>query len=1390
MVRIRTSLALFALVVADGQRGRSPVPVSISNGQRAPFSFEQNFGQWQPDVLFASRLGLATLALTADGAAIRLGDDAIRMRVVGASQAAHPLGTEPLVTKSHYFLGPDPSRWRRDVPHFSQVRYRDIYPRIDLVFHRSESGAMPGASGGLPEYDFVVAPGADPELIELELEGHESLSLDESGHLRLAAPSGMVLQHRPVVYQPSARGNEPVEGRYRLLAENRVGFAVGAYDATRPLVIDPVLSFATYLGDSNRDEGRSVFVDKSGNIYLTGSTYSPTFPSVDPAQGFSGDAEIFVSKLNGSGNLLLYSTFIGAEARDDGYGIAVDDAGNAVVVGRTQSGASFPLVNAWQSSHSGASDDAFVLKLNAEGNELVFSTLLGGSGGDKALGIALDSRNTACVVGFTASPDFPPVAARQPAYGGGSGDAFLATVDPSGVVTYASFHGGGDSDDATGVALGADDTIYVTGTTSSDNFPASGSALQPTRAGLSDAFVSRFSAGGATLKASTYIGGGDYEQGFAVAVDLEGNAYVAGVTTSTNFPASGGFQPELAGGAGYDGFVIKLSPDLNTRRYGTYLGGNDAALGDWAYGIAVDFAGNAFVTGKTDATNFPVSRALASGQNHQGGAFDAFMTKLNRDGSALSYSTHLGGAGVDIGNAIALTFMGQPVIVGSTTSTSATFPETAGAYDTTCSGNDICGSNEDVFVAQISNQYQVTSTLDQPDAAVGDGVCATSGGTCTLRAAIQESNHANAPGSDTIVLTADIHTLGRSGEDDTALNGDLDVLDDLAVFGYGAWSVVQAGASRASAIDRIFDVTSASAITVLLQSFTITHGLRATSNGGCVLHSGNAKLRLMGMLLEDCQADRGGAIYAASTAPLFIERSLISGNKASGSFATGGGMHAAGYSLLISNSTVSGNVADGSGGGIYLNTASAQLNNVTIAANTADADTVGGGDGGGIFQTGSAPQVENSILADNLDGSSQAPDCAGTIDSHGFDHVGLTAGCTLTNDLTGLSTGPALLGPLQATFLDLPTHALSPGSPAIDGGNPNGCFGIRGDRLVVDQRGFARPRGVRCDKGSFELDSADLSVAIFATPSPAAAGQPLIYTIMVTNAGPTSATKVKLDFTPFPGAEISSAVTAHGTCQSVTAVSCELDPILIGSVEVTVTLVAPPTTGMVQSSAQVHAAEGDPAQSNNTATIATAVLPGLSIGHVDSTEGASSEERDVAFFVTLSASHAQPVSVQYTTVAGTATADEDFVSQSGTVTIPAGLTHAAIVVTVLGDDVVEADESFALQLSSPWNAVLVTAEGTGTLLDDDVAPQPAPDPTVDPIPEPPPAPSTNSDGGASDPADSDERSSINRSSGCSAAADGSNATLWTMLGAVLARRRLRPATDGTRRPLTPARERT
>lgn len=715
-------------------RLRQSEPHSVHN--TLPLNFELNQGQTDQRARFVARSNGYVLFLTATEAVMALDNPAahrkgkenrgvsandfestgkgampprsiVRLKLKGANPAPQIEGLDQLTARSNYFAGSDPTAWRTGIPNFARVRYAQVYPGIDMVYYGEQRRL---------EHDFIVAPGANPDIIEIAFGGIPRFEINRTGDLLLHHSRGPIRLTKPAAYQEIDGVKQEVPISYIVKNVDSVGFQLGAYDQSRPLVIDPVLIYSTYLGGSGFDQGYAIAVDALGNAYVTGQTAAIDFPTTSGAfQTNYGGGDAFVAKLNPTGSALVYSTFINSAS---GNGIAVDSAGNAYITGDAAA-TSFPTTaGAFQTAPTGY--DTFVTKLNSSGSALVYSARFGGNLDDFGRGIALDGNGNAYITGWTVCRStictFPTINAFQPNYAGGYNDAFVTKINSTGSsLVYSTYLGGGKILNATedwGEAIAVDSagSAYVTGYTYAPDFPLTSGAFDTTRAGL-DAFVTKFTPDGGSLIYSTFIGGAGREQGQGIAVDGNGNAYVTGTTESFDNPFTSVYDgfPVTAGAfqtrGSYDAFVSKLNANGSALVYSTYLGGSAGVDRGWA--IALDDAGNVCVTGDTASTNFPTTDAVQPA--YGGGLEDAFVTKLNASGSGLVFSTFLGGNLSDEGRGIACSGSGDVYVTGDTSS--ANFP-TGNALQANNGGG--IENHDDAFVVRIGNNAPTPSPTPTP----------------------------------------------------------------------------------------------------------------------------------------------------------------------------------------------------------------------------------------------------------------------------------------------------------------------------------------------------------------------------------------------------------------------------------------------------------------------------------------------------------------------------------------------------------------------------------------------------------------------------------------------------------------------------------------------------
>ena len=631
-----------------------PIPSVLMAGGPAlelPSVFIGNHGQYPPAERFAGRAGGFTVWF--ERGRIRI---AKRGGVVTVSHpASQPVEPEPggaLAGRAHFLTGNDSARWTHDAPLYDAVVYRNLYPGVDLRY---------ATAGGRLKSEYVVAPAADPALIRIRYQGAQRARVDSQGNLRLKTAAGEIIERAPSVYQEAAGTRTFVPARFVVFSNNDVRFEIGAYDRSRRLVIDPILSYSTYLGGAGIERATSVAVDSSGNAYITGYTDSTALATTAGAFQLSsaGGVDAFVLKLSPGGSSIVYWTFLGGSGDDRGFSIAVDSSGFAYVTGQTQS-TNFPVVSAFRTTLSG-NRDAFVTKLNTAGSGLVYSTYLGGGGSDSGYSIAVAPGLFAVVTGTTSSANFPLANAYDSTLGGAS-DAFVTRFGLNGdTVSFSSYLGGSGDERGTGIAADSSGFVYVSGTTTSTNFPTF-SPFQASSAGGQDIFIAKLNVVTPSLLFGSYLGGSGAEftdTGRSLAVDSAGGMYAAGRTGSTNFPVVGGYQTTLKGGT--DCFVSKVSA-AGALAFSTYLGG---AGPDACTAVAVDSSNRVYVAGYTASPDFPqVNPTQAS----FGGVYDAFLSKLNSVGSVLMESTFHGGADNDAAYGLALDSGGAAYVVGQTAS--------------------------------------------------------------------------------------------------------------------------------------------------------------------------------------------------------------------------------------------------------------------------------------------------------------------------------------------------------------------------------------------------------------------------------------------------------------------------------------------------------------------------------------------------------------------------------------------------------------------------------------------------------------------------------------------------------------------------------------------------
>jgi hypothetical protein len=790
--------AVYAPALNAQQQGR--VRASLDS---LPLAFEANQGQTDPQVKYTARGNGYTVFLTAKDTVFAMTSQtspsrvagrhglsaaargtargakpapaAIYMRPVGGNSRPEIAAGRELPGQTNYFNGSDPSNWKLGVKQYATVSYRNVYPGVDMAFHGQQRQL---------EFDFIVAPGADAARIAMGFTGAKKLSLDAAGNLSLATGAGDVVLHKPVAYQERDGNRELVEVAFDVKGKQEAAFRLGAYDHQRELVIDPSLSYATYLGGAGEDEVFAIALDGSGNAYLTGQTNSLSFDGKPAGPTFN----VFVTKLNPNGTGFVYTDIFAATGGGlacspsgtgscSGNAIAVDSTGNAYVAGAATAG--FPTHAGFQTTFGGGGSDAFALKLNSTGT-LVYSTFLGGSGRDNANAIAIDGAGNAYVAGETQSPNFPTKNPIQ-SPSASSNDAFITAVSSAGTsLVYSTVLGGSNTNLATGIALDGSNNAYVVGITDSSDFPTTAGVVQAQYGGSEDGFVTEVKADGSAWVYSTYLGGSGTDDALGIAVDAAGEAYVTGNTGSTNFPTANPAQNALGGASATNVFVTKLNAGATALLFSTYYGGN---LDDAGAGIALDSFGDAYVTGATTSANYPVT----GGGGTLSGTSDAFVTEFSNTGFVV-YSSFLGGSGTENQEVVASNITGpfgaiavdsssNAYLAGITSSTTG-FPITSSGVAQPNYG----GGAADGFVAKVGaapadfsvavaptatstasgqSTSAITVTVSSVNASYGQAV-ALSCGSLPSKSACHFTPASVTPGSSAVTSSLTISTNGTS----------------------------------------------------------------------------------------------------------------------------------------------------------------------------------------------------------------------------------------------------------------------------------------------------------------------------------------------------------------------------------------------------------------------------------------------------------------------------------------------------------------------------------------------------------------------------------------------------------------------------------------------------
>ena len=707
---------------ATSPSAMSQVPRAYVN-YSSPVLFEANRGQTDPQVKFLAR-GKGYQAFLTSGAMVLSlrpsqaekvqptsattsqapASTTLQFKLLGAAQNPAVIGEEVLPGKINYFIGRDPAKWHTGVPTYSRIRYKNVYPGIDLVYYGSHRQL---------EYDFAISPGANPSQIQFELTGATQTALDTEGNLVLQTGSGELHFQSPVIYQESNGVRVPVSGTYVMKDSTHIAFHVAQYDPSEPLVIDPVLVYSTYLGGSGDDEPSGIAVDNAGNVYVAGYTDSTDFPLAAPGPLPAGNTHIFVAKLDPTGSNLVYADYIGGNNQDYGYALVLDNANEVYVTGSTAS-SDFPVVDPYQGTYPG-SFNGFLTQISADGSSLLYSTYFGGNGSDLPAGIAIDSLGSVLIAGNTSSTNFPVAnayqATAQPNQGGLFGNyGFLTKFSPDGSYLAYSTYFAGNTNVAyncggtpcwtspfsaiNGIAVDVNGNAYVAGVTNTYNFPTTQSAYQATdstqQTNPTVGFVSKFGSSG-TLDYSTYF----YESSAALtevdalAVDGSGSAYVTGIAFSDGtFPVTSTTicNPAVSQFACDYAFVTKFDPTGSTLAYSTFLGPNNNAT---PRAIALDSNDDAYVLSSTSSNSF----GIVNGVEAYSSGSDLLLVEIDPLASTQLFATYLGASADEFAAGIALDSNGNIYIAGSTDSSD--LPTTQGSFQ------DVLGGGTDAFVMKI-----------------------------------------------------------------------------------------------------------------------------------------------------------------------------------------------------------------------------------------------------------------------------------------------------------------------------------------------------------------------------------------------------------------------------------------------------------------------------------------------------------------------------------------------------------------------------------------------------------------------------------------------------------------------------------------------------------------
>ena len=675
--------------------------------------FIPNQGQWNPEVKYLTRIGGMNAWITSSGVVYdyyhikknfyetqtsklnqtekvsyknkntTIEGDVVRMQLVKPENNITGIGNNQREGYYNYFIGNDKNKWASNIPLYGDIVLKGVYKNIDIKYYYDR---------GQLRYDYIAQPGANISQIKFKFEGQQGIRVNNNGELVLKTSLGEVTNGKIYAYQTEGGSKQEVACKFEQRRDGTIGLKTNSYDIKKELIIDPLV-YSTFIGGTGDDEAESITVDSIGNTYITGITSSTNYPLTTGAYQVSyngGSYDIFVTKLNSKGNGLVFSTFIGGNNGDYALSVKLSNNLDIYLTGVTSSSNYPTTIGAYQTNYGGGNYDAFVTKLNSSGSALAFSTYIGGSDFDQANSLAIDSQDNTYITGATSSSNFPTSSDVYQKTLKGSQNVFVAKLNSNGTaLVYSTLIGGNEKDGAASIALDIDGNAYISGNTSSTNYPVSTNAYQKSLNGQQNPFITKLNPAGSGLVYSTYIGGNNIDNGAALAIDSHKDAYLVGSSTSANFPITGGaYQTTLKGYQNV--FVSKLDSSGSNLIYSTFIGGSGNDMGIF---ITVDSSGDACFTGGCNSSDYPTTND-AFQNNYGGGNSDAFVSELNSTGSNLLYSTFLGGSNDEKGYSISLNDSGKVYITGNTSSPN--YPTTIGAYQNVYAGGT------DAFLTKLS----------------------------------------------------------------------------------------------------------------------------------------------------------------------------------------------------------------------------------------------------------------------------------------------------------------------------------------------------------------------------------------------------------------------------------------------------------------------------------------------------------------------------------------------------------------------------------------------------------------------------------------------------------------------------------------------------------------